>query len=1329
MSRAGDTSTASPKTNTNEAVGPEQGSALGRELRSLCLTKHAVSIYNDLKKSNKTTEDLANKVEERANSICEDIIATEVGKRADESLAATTKKVVDCFVSLHDKEEACRHSVISLFILKLLQLSFRLFPPTLFFRWSVDIALTFTELALALTKDFVRSGPTDAQYFFTLNYYLAKFIAIFFVIPYFSYQFYILDAISRLNHRLAGMDYGDKKQDHNTPARPASTTGNRNTPARMRELKSEEWLADAVLNRVVCQLLDTFVLGLYLETIGITRKFDMFRRLQKGLKGDRRIFTVRENGVSRGLELMMNDIRRFVDGDLPPYLNLYYTYHEEDDPDYEPQERSEDSLEYTADDLDTTYDNDGNGQKNGTGHTKRGKKVMTGPSRRRRRNTGTHEEQEAQPSTAGRQHAEPSQKQELTETAPVKEIECKEEKSEPVKGQKETYLQETVKEAKTDCAETDRVEQNKNLTLSPLKRQQRQAFISCVEKVINPEFAKKLADCLEWTDLNTDGIERATSLLTKIQDEEELLGASADFAISEATARYIESRNSMKTPIEDDEIDPDIAALLASNTPLDTVSVRAGVGPAVLTSSPGVAFIHGIDDEDMINLDPADMPLPPSPAPDMSPLGKTRRQTWKSQRSGWTVHAVDTIDEEEEPGIKGETKGGKSKVPVTDSSEQGNVQTEKKYEVATKSSGEKDETSATHVKVEEMSDPEFVTGTTVQPLSPSSASSNTHSAMNETECLESVNENSKTNDGSEYLSSVEPLKDAKSKEVNQMNPGTRDTSAMATTQDTDVRAARTDSEARAIGKDIVQANAQVDDVQAVGKDTGPQATGEDIRAQTTEKEVSSKTTKQDAHMHAIGKDTSAQSVGKETAAQANEKDIGAHTTKKGSYAHAAVKNPNVQMAGKNNSAQTVGKTTGLQATGKDTFAHTTAQDAYAQSATQDANALATEKDTSAQTIAQDANAQSATQDANALATEKNTSGQTTAQDANAQSATQDAIALATEKDTSAETTAQDANAQCDALATEKDTSAETTVQNANAQSATQDTNAQSATQDANAQSATQDANAQSATQDANAQSATQDANAQSATQDANTLATEKDTSAQTTSQDANAQTTSQDANAQSATQDANALATEKDTSAQTTTQDANAQSATQDANAQSATQDANTLATEKDTSAQTTSQDANAQSATQDANAQSATQDANAQSATQDANNLATGKEGSTQATACGMPIHRTPDEVNTQATHLTNTSGDALGLKIALTSESVRSPPKLQVLSESVSSPCTSLSSMSSFDENDSKANIDAHRLSMNSDKSLEGKDAENHNTSSTDVDTGITSTVQGLP
>lgn len=410
MTRTGETGAAPTVQDTQSAADADaqRESALGRELGDLYLTQQAVLLYNDLKQSNRMTFDLANKVEARAASLREDIMGTEFGRKADETLAATTKSVVGCFALPPNSEDGPQHSIVSRVIIKLFQLCFRFFLPTMLFRWSVDIALVSTEFALALTKDFVRSGSNTApparepakgfeasgdaaepqaartdkdtaasatkqepknsrngvfstwwevvMYFITLNYYSAKLFAVFFVIPYLNYQWYFLHTISWLMHSLAGMnhkDTGTNQDKENNPPGPALP--------RDRRLRRRQWLTDTVVNRVACQLLDIPVAGLFLEMMGVKRQLNFFRRLQKAIQGDQFVVGVRDNGATKSLLNAMGNLSRFVEGDMAAYLYLDCTYNEDDDSDYVPSESSEDSLEY-SDDLDATTGKDGNDQ-------------------------------------------------------------------------------------------------------------------------------------------------------------------------------------------------------------------------------------------------------------------------------------------------------------------------------------------------------------------------------------------------------------------------------------------------------------------------------------------------------------------------------------------------------------------------------------------------------------------------------------------------------------------------------------------------------------------------------------------------------------------------------------------------------------------------------------------------------------------------------------------------------------------------------------------------------------------------------------------------------
>ncbi|KAK3766093.1 hypothetical protein RRG08_002325 [Elysia crispata] len=686
MARTGGTGTASPKAMDKKSDNiQKQASALGRELGGLFLMKQTMSLYNGLKKSNKWTEGLANTVEGKANSLCEDIIGTKIGKKADESLAsaaATTKKIVECFVCRQDKEDSCHHSAIAMAVMKVFHLCFRFFLPLLLFRWSVDAALACTELALALTKDFVRSGSTAVHlsveglkefedttekqpekersdetskapqavnylfsswwdvitYFVSLDYYMTKFFAIFFAIPYLTYQWYFLNAISCILHRLAGLDY-DEQDNKTTQQRP--TMALENTFPKERKLRFKQWLADSVLNRIISQLLDTPLLGLFLEMAGVKRQFNLFKKLQKALRGS--VLSLRENGVPSGLLSAMADIGRFVEGDLTPYLNLD-TYNEEEDPDYETGDSSEDSMDSEDKHLEATNRKDDIRLKHEAERAKVLAKDGQSPSPRERRDTVSLDHQDAQPSSRCIPDAEPSGRLEQEDRSEDSK-ERKDSKSDSSEGVAHVTRSEekSTGDFKTANVNIALDKQNPKVALSPLQQKQRDDFLSCITKITNPEFAKELADSLEWAILNTDGIGKVTAVLKKNPDEDEC-GASAVKASPETCDRFA-LEWSVGSPPEYEEVDPDIAALLTSGAPLDIVSVRAG---EIFTSSPDIEALAPGVGEDLFDVDPANHPLPPSPAPELSPLGKVRRHTWRSQRSGWQAHLVDTIDEEDE---------------------------------------------------------------------------------------------------------------------------------------------------------------------------------------------------------------------------------------------------------------------------------------------------------------------------------------------------------------------------------------------------------------------------------------------------------------------------------------------------------------------------------------------------------------------------------------------------------------------------------------------------------------------------------------------------------
>ncbi|RUS72088.1 hypothetical protein EGW08_020149 [Elysia chlorotica] len=179
-------------------------------------------------------------------------------------------------------------------------------------------------------------------YFISLVYYLTKLYAIFFCIPYLSYQWYFLNAASCTLHRLAGLDYEDEDKD--TASRNGPATVFENSIIGERKLRSRHWVADAVLNRIISRVMDTPLIGLFLEMAGLKRELNLFRKIQKAFEGTSFSVTIRESGVPIRLLAVLTDINRLVDGELAPYLNLDNTYKEEDDPDYEPTDSSDDSL-------------------------------------------------------------------------------------------------------------------------------------------------------------------------------------------------------------------------------------------------------------------------------------------------------------------------------------------------------------------------------------------------------------------------------------------------------------------------------------------------------------------------------------------------------------------------------------------------------------------------------------------------------------------------------------------------------------------------------------------------------------------------------------------------------------------------------------------------------------------------------------------------------------------------------------------------------------------------------------------------------------------------
>ncbi|RUS72089.1 hypothetical protein EGW08_020150, partial [Elysia chlorotica] len=162
MDQNNDQDPALPTTeNQTNAEFEKACSAFTRKMGSLYRMQQTfMSIYNGLVNSNKFTEEFARSVEAKAYSLYEDLNKTEIGKKADETLttaAATTRKMVECFICRQDKKDSCHHSPIAQLGMQLFHLCFRFFLPLLLLRWWVDGALACTELALALTQDFVRT--------------------------------------------------------------------------------------------------------------------------------------------------------------------------------------------------------------------------------------------------------------------------------------------------------------------------------------------------------------------------------------------------------------------------------------------------------------------------------------------------------------------------------------------------------------------------------------------------------------------------------------------------------------------------------------------------------------------------------------------------------------------------------------------------------------------------------------------------------------------------------------------------------------------------------------------------------------------------------------------------------------------------------------------------------------------------------------------------------------------------------------------------------------------------------------------------------------------
>ena len=189
-------------------------------------------------------------------------------------------------------------------------------------------------------------------------------------------------------------------------------------------------------------------------------------------------------------------------------------------------------------------------------------------------------------------------------------------------------------------------QQKEDVSLSPRRRQRRQAFLFCIERLVSPEFARDLDLSLKWAEMDTDGIQKVTSVL-KIDQDREMVESSAMGTSQEIEKQTSEFECSDIPAVKREVVDPDIAALLASGTPLDTVSVRA---------DEMIAFKMGGD------IDPAEHPLPPSPVPTLSPMGRMRQKSWRDQRSSrHGKHAVDTINEEDEQVWTDEMRGNDAK--------------------------------------------------------------------------------------------------------------------------------------------------------------------------------------------------------------------------------------------------------------------------------------------------------------------------------------------------------------------------------------------------------------------------------------------------------------------------------------------------------------------------------------------------------------------------------------------------------------------------------------------------------------------------------------------
>ncbi|GFO11712.1 proline-rich receptor-like protein kinase perk9 [Plakobranchus ocellatus] len=405
MAKTGENTAGKETADKKTAYQEKQNSQLARELGNMFLTQ-TLPLYKKLYGEVKLTDNPA---------------GTEKEKLAADPLApaAADTMMPDCFVCSQNEED-CHHSTLSLLLMKAFHLWFRFFLPLMFLRWSVDIALACTVLALALTKDFVRSGPvttalkvlnssvhtterkassedqgetaataeatrrrrskTSAEDCFILS-------SVWDVVKY-----YFLAACSSFLHRLAGLDNeAEAQKSEDTLLKNQPRNGHPLTMAV--HVSKKKWLADLVLNRMISKLMDYPVIGLFIEILGFNRQPNLLKKMQKIIKQNANLselfgnterqfmplwislmyhayslhvdFSVLAVGIPNGppkLLAVVTDITRYLEGDITPYFNRDPLYDEDNDPDYEPEESSEDSLEYADDDeLDTTRDDDRRG--------------------------------------------------------------------------------------------------------------------------------------------------------------------------------------------------------------------------------------------------------------------------------------------------------------------------------------------------------------------------------------------------------------------------------------------------------------------------------------------------------------------------------------------------------------------------------------------------------------------------------------------------------------------------------------------------------------------------------------------------------------------------------------------------------------------------------------------------------------------------------------------------------------------------------------------------------------------------------------------------------